>query len=177
MRDKTLFQTSHYQWCFNQPKKSLSSVDHKNGINSFNCGYIFISYTFKSKATFMSCINAKAGFKVNAKIRILPVTHTWKILHWLLNIFLTDLPCLWQQRPSLCKHFLLNSEEKLTKPPTVLPAHTQSIRILWGGIMKHFLISPLSFVIHLTMALYLSSNYFCINHLLLNQVWKFGIAL
>lgn len=43
--------------------------------------------------------------------------------------------------------------------------------------MKHFLSSPLSFVTRLTMASYLQSNYFCISHLLLNAVWKFGIAL
>lgn len=50
-------------------------------------------------------------------------------------------------------------------------------RYLLGGIMKHFLTSPLSFVIHLTMAFYLLSNYFCINHFLLSEVWKFGTAL
>lgn len=64
------------------------------------------------------------------------------------------------------------------KNPQLFCQLTEKVsRYLLGGIMKHFLTSPLSFVIHLTMALYLLSNYFCISHLFLNEVWKFGIAL
>lgn len=101
----------------------------------FNWGSIFVSYIFKSLATFMCCINTRVGLKVNAEIRIMLVTCTWKMLHWVSNLYLTDLPCHWQQRPSLCKHFLSmfwTVRRSLQKPPTVLPAHRESIEIPTG---------------------------------------------
>lgn len=77
--------------------------------------------------------NRKVGLQVTAEVRIMPVTYTWKILLWVLNIFLTDLPATGNKDPASASTFLASFEQlgEAYKNP-FLPAQTESIKIPVG---------------------------------------------